>query len=90
MELRRAGPADLEAVGAVTLAAYEEFMGGPEDGYRDELADAAEVFAAALERVTGDQWRRTGRRSNGSVFSVTTLSEYYLPDVVHHLHDIGA
>jgi hypothetical protein len=56
----------------------------------DELADAAEVFAAALERVTGDQWHRTGRRSNGSVFSVTTLSEYYLHDVVHHLHDIGA
>ena len=56
----------------------------------DELADAAEDFAAALERVSGEAWERTGRRSNGSFFTVRTLSEYYLHDVVHHLHDIGA
>lgn len=56
----------------------------------DELADAAEDFATRLEGVSGTQWERTGRRSNGSVFTVTTLSEYYLHDVVHHLHDIGA
>lgn len=56
----------------------------------DELADAAEAFATALDRVHGAQWQRTGRRSNGSVFTVTTLAEYYLHDVVHHLHDIGA
>ena len=48
-------------------------------------ADAAAVFAG----VTGDQWDRVGRRSNGSVFTVRTLGVYYLHDVVHHLHDIG-
>jgi len=56
----------------------------------DELADAAEAFARALEQVSGAQWQRTGRRSNGSIFTVSTLSAYYLHDVVHHLHDIGA
>lgn len=48
-------------------------------------ADAAAVFAG----VSGDQWDRVGRRSNGSVFTVRTLGVYYLHDVVHHLRDIG-
>lgn len=33
---------------------------------------------------------RPGRRSNGSVFTVRTLGQYFLHDVVHHLHDVGA
>ena len=32
MELRRATVDDLPAVGDLTVAAYDEFMGGPEDG----------------------------------------------------------
>lgn len=39
--LRRARPEDLEAAGAVTVAAYAEFTEGPEDGYVALLADAA-------------------------------------------------
>ncbi|MEV7974076.1 DinB family protein [Cellulomonas sp. NPDC089187] len=56
----------------------------------EELTDAAEAWAAALDRVRADQWERTGRRSNGSVFTVETLGQYYLHDVVHHLRDIAA
>lgn len=40
MRLRRARPADHAAVGAVTLAANEPFLTGPEDAYRERLADA--------------------------------------------------
>lgn len=46
---------------------------------------AAGVFAAA----TAEEWQRTGRRSNGSVFTLETLGRYYLHDVEHHRHDVG-
>jgi hypothetical protein len=55
-----------------------------------ELAERAERVADAFDAVTADQWDRPGRRSNGSVFTVRTLGLYFLHDVVHHLHDIGA
>jgi hypothetical protein len=56
----------------------------------DELADAAASLAAAFAGVRSDQWARTGRRSNGSTFTVETLGQYFLHDVVHHLHDVRA
>lgn len=54
----------------------------------DELAEAAERLASDFARVGDDDWERPGRRSNGSLFTVTTLGRYYLHDVVHHLHDV--
>ena len=54
----------------------------------DELADAAEAFAALLDGVRVDDLERPGLRSNGSAFTVRTLGQYYLHDVVHHLHDV--
>ena len=53
-----------------------------------ELVEAAADAAAAYASV-GERWQRTGRRSNGSVFTVETLGRYHLHDVVHHLHDVG-
>jgi hypothetical protein len=53
------------------------------------LAHAAAELAAGFEAVGGEQWRRTGRRSNGSVFTVETLARYFVHDPVHHLHDVG-
>lgn len=41
VRLRRATPADHDAVAEVTLAAYEEFLEGAEDDYRHRLRDAA-------------------------------------------------
>ncbi|MGW6173346.1 DinB family protein [Arthrobacter sp. NPDC055138] len=55
-----------------------------------ELAAAAADAAAAFNAVTPAEWDRSGRRSNGSVFTVTTLGTYFLHDVTHHLHDVGA
>lgn len=78
--LRRATPADYEAAGAVTLAAYEPFLDGPEDGYAEQLADVgardaqAELWVAVageelLGCVTlcpaGSPWREIARESEG-------------------------
>ena len=56
----------------------------------DELVEAADVIAARFDTVADDQWERPGRRSNGSVFTVRTLGQYFLHDLVHHLHDVHA
>jgi DinB superfamily len=53
-----------------------------------ELSAAAESVAAAFDDVGDGDWQRTGRRSNGSVFTIETLGRYFLHDVTHHLHDV--
>ena len=54
----------------------------------DELEAAVEAFVARLASVPPAQHARTGRRSNGSEFTVASLSQYLLHDVVHHLWDV--
>ncbi|MFT3871508.1 MAG: methyltransferase domain-containing protein [Nocardioides sp.] len=54
-----------------------------------ELVEAANAVAASYRLVGTDQWARTGRRSNGSTFTVDSLGRYHLHDVIHHLHDVG-
>ena len=54
-----------------------------------ELGPAAATAADGFDSVSGEQWARTGRRSNGSVFTVETLGQYLLHDLVHHLYDVG-
>jgi hypothetical protein len=54
----------------------------------DELEAAAEAFVTRLSSVQPDQLQRKGRRSNGSEFTVTSLSQYFLHDVIHHLWDV--
>lgn len=56
------------------------------DRVASELAEAGESYAGLLGSVT--EWDRVGRRSNGSVFTVGTLAQYGLHDVLHHLHDV--
>ena len=51
----------------------------------ERAAEAAAVYAS----VAGDQWQRTGRRSNGSAFTVESIGRYHLHDVVHHLWDVS-
>ncbi|WP_090860209.1 DinB family protein [Nocardioides lianchengensis] len=54
----------------------------------DELVAAAETVAAQYDAVPADAWTRSGRRSNGAVFTVETLGRYHLHDLVHHAHDV--
>lgn len=53
-----------------------------------EIAAAARQVAARFAGLSGDQWNRPGRRSNGSIFTVESLGRYMVHDLVHHVHDI--
>ncbi|MET0318947.1 MAG: DinB family protein, partial [Rhodococcus fascians] len=50
-----------------------------------ELVSGAETVAAAFAAVAPDRRSRTGRRSDGSVFTVESLARYFVHDPVHHL-----
>jgi hypothetical protein len=53
-----------------------------------ELAEAAGEVADLYAGVPEDAWARAGRRSNGSAFTVDTITRYHLHDVEHHLSDV--
>jgi hypothetical protein len=53
-----------------------------------QLGDAAAGLADAFDGVRGEQWLRTGRRSDGARFSIAGFSRYLLHDPVHHLYDV--
>ncbi len=53
------------------------------------MTAAAAAVAAAYEAVSGEQWDRTGRRSDGATFTVDTFARYHLHDLVHHAHDVS-
>ena len=78
--LRRATDADHEPVGALTVAAYAEFTDGPEDGYLDQLRDAArrdreaelwvaerdgQVVGTVTIAPEGSPWREIARPGEG-------------------------
>ena len=80
-----------------TFANWDQDATAVEDRYgaqqaavvADELAAAAEAAATTYEQVGGPTWERAGLRSNGSRFTVATLGQYHLHDVVHHLWDVA-
>ena len=53
-----------------------------------ELALAAVSILATFGEVKGDQWQRTGRRSDGAEFTVDSFARYFMHDLVHHVHDV--
>ncbi|MGJ0118964.1 DinB family protein [Williamsia sp. MIQD14] len=53
-----------------------------------ELRDAGLALAKDFRAVPADALHRTGRRSDGSTFTVETLGRYFLHDPVHHLVDV--
>ena len=55
-----------------------------------ELFDAAAVVADTYANVPADAWSRRGLRSNGSEFTIATISIYHLHDIVHHAHDVDS
>lgn len=73
------------------LAAVEgEYFAQDPTRVADELTREGEATAALFDQVTGDQWQRPGRRSNGSVFTIETFARYFIHDVQHHLVDVSA
>jgi hypothetical protein len=53
-----------------------------------ELVAAGAALAGRFAAVSGDQWLRTGRRSDGAEFTVETFGRYFIHDPVHHLWDV--
>ena len=54
----------------------------------DEVASAADAIAGSFAALSGDQWLRPGRRSDGASFSVETFGRYFMHDPIHHLYDV--
>jgi len=54
-----------------------------------DLIEAAAAVAAAYASVPDRDRGRGGARSDGAAFTVETLGQYHLHDVVHHLWDVG-
>jgi len=54
-----------------------------------ELFDAANIVADTYANVPAESWKRRGLRSNGSEFTIATISLYHLHDIVHHAHDVA-
>jgi len=53
-----------------------------------ELVGAADAMAETYAQVPDGAWSRRGLRSNGSEFTIESISLYHLHDVVHHAHDV--
>lgn len=56
---------------------------------RREIVVAGDQLADRFDQVTGSDWQRTGRRSDGAVFTVETFGKYFLHDPIHHLWDVA-
>ncbi len=52
------------------------------------LAANAETLASHFESVSGDDWQRTGFRSDGAAFTVETFARYLVHDPAHHFRDV--
>jgi hypothetical protein len=53
-----------------------------------ELGVATDALTARFASLPDDVWTRTGRRSDGAHFTVTTFAQYLVHDPVHHVHDV--
>lgn len=59
-------------------------------GVADQIDVDGTTLANLFDSVHGDQWQRTGFRSDGAAFTIDSISRYFIHDIVHHLYDIGA
>jgi hypothetical protein len=54
----------------------------------NELEAAAQGLVARIQSLKPEQRGRRGIRSDGVEFTVVTLIQYFLHDVIHHLWDV--
>lgn len=71
------------------ITAVEENYGGQDPLIvADQIVGSADALADRFDAVAGEQWQRTGRRSDGASFTVETFARYLLHDPEHHLWDV--
>lgn len=81
---------------APTFADWDQDAAALQGDYRSadvdkvsyDLAVNAGKVADLLDKVRGDQWDRTGMRSDGAAFTIGSFAVYMLHDVSHHLWDV--
>lgn len=69
-------------------AAAGDYRNTDVDKLRYDLAANAGKTADLLGKVRGDQWQRTGMRSDGAPFTIATYAVYIYHDFYHHLWDV--
>ena len=52
-----------------------------------QLQSNAVSLADLFDTVSGDQWQRTGFRSDGAAFTVDSFARYFIHDPIHHVDD---
>lgn len=71
-------------------AAQNDYAAMPAEEVAAMLKESASGFADTLQGLRDEQLPRMGSRSNGTVFTTTTLAQYAWHDAAHHLHhDLG-
>lgn len=81
----------------VQFANWDQDASAVDDAYDEqdpavvaaELVEAGDRLAASFDAVAGDEWERTGMRSDGAHFTVDSFGRYFIHDPVHHLADVG-
>lgn len=53
-----------------------------------QLDSNARELASAFAALTQAQWLRTGRRSDGASFTISSMGKYLTHDLVHHRWDV--
>ena len=77
-----------------TFADWDQDAAAADYGSQDprqvaaEVANAIGATAQMLEQLDEADYQRPGLRSDGAPFTVTTLSQYFVHDVIHHLADV--
>ncbi len=69
-------------------AVAEQYDTQDPDTVLQELVDAANALADRFDGVTGDNWWRTGYRSDGAEFTVDSFARYLIHDPIHHVWDV--
>ena len=54
-----------------------------------DLVRCTKATVDVMRTVLGRQWGRPGRRSDGTDFTVASLTQYISHEVHHHLHDVN-
>ena len=55
----------------------------------EDLYSAAQVLAERLDSISGEVWKRPGRRSDGASFTIGTIARYMIHDPIHHIWDVN-
>ena len=69
-------------------ALADDYQSQDPDVVSRQLRAESRTLAGAWQTVPADAWERTGRRSDGAVFTVERLGQYLVHDLVHHVCDV--